>query len=254
MNLPSPDLANARTGKASTLAELAYQGLKRDIISGALSPGLPLRLEFLKQRYQLSFTPLREALNRLQSERLVDSIALKGFRVALLSIKEMQDSMSARVLIDCEALSRSIDRASDEWETGIVAALHALDLATGRQRSNPAPFETHYDVVEQRHLALHRALISACDSRWLLDFSQTLYVQTERYRRPMLMNLFKSGPVRDVTKEHQEIVDAALARDHAAATRLLGEHYKMTARLIEHTMSPLNAALETDGQEAMPGI
>src|SRR5690625_751093 len=99
----------ARPAKGATLAEQAYVSLKRDIISGELAPGLALRLEFLKQRYQLSFTPLREALNRLQSERLVDSIALKGFRVAPLSIKEMHDSMSVRTLIDCEALSRSIE-------------------------------------------------------------------------------------------------------------------------------------------------
>src|SRR5690606_11570960 len=118
--------------KPATLAEQAYVGLKRDILSGELAPGLALRLEFLKQRYQLSFTPLREALNRLQSERLVESVALKGFRVTPLSLKEMQDSMSVRTLIDCEALRRSIERASDDWETNIVAALHALDLATRR--------------------------------------------------------------------------------------------------------------------------
>lgn len=222
--------------RSPTLAEQAYLGLKRDIMAGVLTPGLPLRLEFLKQKYHLSFSPLREALNRLQSERLVDSIALKGFSVSPLSIKEMQDSMSTRILIDCDALKRSIDRASDDWETGIVAALHGLDLVTQR-RSEAGSFESSYDLVEQRHLALHRALISACDSRWLLDISMTLYVQTERYRRPMLINLFKSSAPRDVSQEHRDIVDATLARDSEAACALLTEHYNKTARLIERSLS-----------------
>src|SRR5690606_3577980 len=136
-----------RVAKSSTLAEQAYAGLKRDILSGELAPGLALRLEFLKQRYQLSFTPLREALNRLHSERLVDSVALKGFRVAPLSLKEMQDSMSVRTLIDCEALRRSIERATDDWETNIVAALHALDLVTRRNGAQAA--KASYDEVER---------------------------------------------------------------------------------------------------------
>lgn len=229
-----------QTAKSSTLAEQAYTRLKHDILSGELTPGLALRLEFLKQRYQLSFTPLREALNRLHSERLVDAEALKGFRVAPLSLKEMRDSMSARILIDCEALSRSIDHATDEWETAIVAALHALELASRRQRTDDTTFDSYYELVESRHLALHRALIEACDSRWLLDFSTTLYLQTERYRRPMLVSQFKTIAVRDVSQEHREIVKATLDRDHKAASSLLAAHYNKTAELIERSFGTLD--------------
>lgn len=232
MNAALPE--STRAAKPSTLAEQAYANLKRDILSGELAPELALRLEFLKQRYELSFTPLREALNRLHSERLVDSIALKGFRVAPLSIKEMHDSMSVRTLIDCEALRRSIGRATDDWETNIVAALHALDLAT-RRKGQGDPSAT-YDDLEQRHLALHRALIAACDSRWLLELSATLYVQTERYRRPMLKTSARKESSRDVSKEHHEIVEAALKRDVDRAAALLADHYNRTTQLIETSL------------------
>lgn len=235
MTAPLTEALLQKQTKAPTLAEQAYVGLKRDILSGELAPGLALRLEFLKQRYQLSFTPLREALNRLHSERLVDSIALKGFRVAPLSLKEMQDSMSVRTLIDCEALRRSIGNATDDWETNIVAALHALELATRRATADQG--NTGYEEVEQRHLALHRALISACDSRWLLDLSATLYIQTERYRRPMLKSTTGRDSDRDVSHEHREIVDATLNREAAQATALLAEHYAKTTRLIEASLA-----------------
>src|SRR5690606_22589973 len=224
-----------RVAKSSTLAEQAYAGLKRDILSGELAPGLALRLEFLKQRYSLSFTPLREALNRLHSERLVESIALKGFRVAPLSLKEMQDSMSVRTLIDCEALRRSIERATDDWETSIVAALHALDLST--RRNGPEAANVSYEEVEKRHLALHRALIAACDSRWLLELSATLYIQTERYRRPMLKTSIPRDSSRDVSREHREIVDATLKRDADLAVARLAEHYNRTTELIATSLA-----------------
>lgn len=240
MSAMLPEASSEKGTKAPTLAEQAYVGLKRDILSGELTPGLALRLEFLKQRYQLSFTPLREALNRLHSERLVDSVALKGFRVAPLSLKEMQDSMSVRTLIDCEALHRSIQNASDDWETNIVAALHALELATRRGTASQA--KTGYEDVEQRHLALHRALISACDSRWLLELSATLYIQTERYRRPMLKTTTGRDSGRDVSREHREIVEATLNRDALQATALLAQHYARTTRLIEASLAPKAAA------------
>lgn len=232
----APLLETPRAAKSSTLAEQAYAGLKHDILSGELTPGLALRLEFLKQRYQLSFTPLREALNRLHSERLVESIALKGFRVAPLSLKEMQDSMSVRTLIDCEALRRSIEHATDDWETSIVAALHALDLATRRSNGSES-LQSSYDDMEQRHLALHRALIAACDSRWLLELSATLYIQTERYRRPMLKTSVRRHSSRDVSKEHHEIVDAILQRKADLAVSLLAQHYNRTTRLIEASLT-----------------
>ncbi|HUH86542.1 MAG TPA: FCD domain-containing protein [Pusillimonas sp.] len=238
MNAALPEAS--RPAKASTLAEQAYVNLKRDILSGELAPGLALRLEFLKQRYQLSFTPLREALNRLNSERLVESIALKGFRVAPLSVKEMQDSMSVRTLIDCEALRRSIERATDDWETNIVAALHALDLATRRKTADDS--NAGYDEVEQRHLALHRALIAACDSRWLLELSATLYIQTERYRRPMLKTSVRKESSRDVSNEHHAIVDAALNRDADQAVALLTQHYNRTTHLIEASLAQQQSA------------
>ena len=248
-------LEPAETGKSVTLAEQAYRAIKHDIISGALPPGSALRLEFLKNRYQLSFSPLREALNRLHSEHLVDAVALKGFRVSPLSLKEMQDAMSTRIFIDCEALKRSIERGGDDWETRVVGSLHTLSLVTRRHSKhgvvstvnndgnaskhvdntleNP---DANYDQIEHRHLALHQALISACDSEWLLEFSMKLYIQTERYRRPMLVNLYKNAAPRDVSSEHRNLVEATLSRDIPVATQLLAQHYQKTADMIEASL------------------
>ncbi len=109
-----------------TLTEEAYRRLRADIIAGIFEAGSPLRLEALKERYGLSFSPLREALNRLHAERLVISSALKGFRISNFSFEEMRDAIETRVLIDVEALRRSITRGNDDWEAAVVAAFHSL--------------------------------------------------------------------------------------------------------------------------------
>lgn len=214
-----------------TLAEKAYEALRHDIVTGALKPGAPLRMAQLSERYDMGFSPLREALNRLQAERLVTSVALKGFSVAPLSLDEMWDATNTRILIESRALRLSIAEGGDEWEAGIVGSLHALLLqaARGTARDEDAR------ALESRHHAFHRALISACGSSWLMEFFQRLYVESERYRHPMLAPQPGEQP-RDVQAEHEALAKATLARDADLATALLADHYRRTAQRLESLM------------------
>lgn len=217
-----------------TLAEAAYRQLRRDIVGGVFPPGQPLRLEHLRARYGFSFSPLREALNRLQSERLVLTVALRGFSVAPVSATEMWDAVETRILIECEALQRSIRAGGDEWEATIVAAFHALNLKTKRfaTREDP-PTADEIQAIEASHHDFHRALIDRCQSPRLLDLADKLYAETERYRRPTLIGGHLAPPPRNVSTEHREIMDAALARQEEKATELLAAHYRRTATLVE---------------------
>ena len=224
-----------------TLAEQAYRGLRRDIITGALAADQPLRLEYLKERYGLSFSPLREALNRLHSERLVVSMPSRGFRVAPFSEDEMWDVIETRIVIDCEAIRRSLARGDDAWEAQLVAAFHALVVARGQRLADiHTPAEPLHDDLEERHQDFHRSLIAACGSRWLLDLSDQLYAQTERYRQPSLRDADYSKYRRDVTVEHRQLLDAAVAKDAGLAAGLLARHYRETGRMMRQVLALSN--------------
>lgn len=212
-----------------TLAEKAYVSLRRDIVEGCYAPNSPLRLADLSERYGMGFSPLREALNRLQVERLVTAESLRGFRVSTRSLPEFEDALQARLLIETEALRQSIAKGDDAWEASVVAALYALRLQIRREGGDP-------DELTARHHAFHRALLAACGSDWLLDFFERLYAATERYRIPALLAV---GPQkRDIDAEHGAIADATLARDTARAEQLLREHYLRTAATIRSGMAP----------------
>jgi DNA-binding GntR family transcriptional regulator len=220
-------------GEPATLGEAAYQRLRADIVVGAFKAGEPLRLEALRQRYGLSFSPLREALMRLQSERLVASTALRGFSVAPLSRAEIEDATETRILIESEALRRSMRNGDDDWEANIVAAFHALNLQVERQSKMSGKADAaDLFAMEERHHQFHRALIAPCGSPRLLELAEQLYVETQRYRLP---NYF-GGPLgkrrRDAAAEHREIKDATLRRSEDAV-RLLANHYRKTATIIE---------------------
>ena len=218
-----------------SLSEQVYRRLRRDILNGVFAPGQSLRLEMLKQQYGSSFSPIREALNRLRSERLVLSTTARGFRISPLSAEEMWDACETRVLIDCEALRRSLLHADDAWEARLVGAYHALTLAAQRVAAN-ADVDRNTELqeaLEARHLDFHQALIAACRSPWLRELSSQLYAQTERYRRPARAGTTAYSNERSVDAEHRQLLDAALAHDTERAIALLADHYRRTAEFIE---------------------
>ncbi len=234
-----------------SLSEHVYRHLRRDILNGVFAPGQALKLELLKQHYGSSFSPIREALNRLRSERLVINTASRGFKVATLSVEEMWDACEARILIDCEALRRSLLNADDAWEAQLVAAFHTLTLAAQRLAAaeDAATNTALQETLEARHWGFHQALIAACKSSWLMELSGQLYAQTERYRRPVRAGraAYRTayGPERNVDDEHRQLLDAALTRNADLLVQTLTQHYRKTAQFIEEvrTAESLNKAM-----------
>ncbi len=217
------------------LSEQAYRNMRRDILNGTLRPDVPLRFEALKERYGFSFSPLREALARLQAERLVTATALRGYRVAEVSLVEMWDAIQTRVLLETAALRAAIEHGDAEWEERLDMAFHTLErsalrLAVGHDPVDEAAIES----LEERHRGFHEALISAAPSRWQRELSATLYVQTERYRRPLLVQRWQNVDGRaDIQGEHRALRDAALGRNADVACELLSAHLRRTGEFIE---------------------
>lgn len=220
--------ANSSATGGLTLASTVCEQMRTDIISGALKPQEKLRIELLKSRYQTGSSPIREALNRLSSERLVIQHDQRGFYVAPVSIEELLELTRARALIYEVAIRESIARGDAAWEERIVIAMHRLSRAPwviDGDLSRPNP------DARKAHRELHRALIGAAGSQWLLDFQDTLFDQTERYR--FLSYHSESGAKRDTNAEHRALVEATLARDTSLAVRLTLEHIHRTADFVQ---------------------
>lgn len=205
-----------------TLVEGAYQRLRRDIIDGIHAPGEKLRVEHLKDRYDVGAGTLREALLLLVNDALVIAQGQRGFRVAPISIADFEDITRTRVLLETEALRQSIATGGEDWEAAVVAAFHRLSRAEQRLTSQGAITRQEW---ESRNRAFHEALISASSSRWTLHFQHILYQQSERYRH---ISLFKQPMARDVHAEHQALFDAVMERDGARAASILSEHILRT--------------------------
>jgi GntR family carbon starvation induced transcriptional regulator len=175
---------------------------------------------------------LREALNRLAGEGFVTTEGQRGFRVAPISLKDLKDITSLRIMLECEAITISMRNGDDEWEANIVAASHRLAKVESGDQVFPE--------WELRNQDFHEALIAACDSTWLLRFRRTLYEQHKRYR---LISILERVESRNVREEHDAILQAVLARDESAACLATEQHILRTADITEQAFANLNSSL-----------
>jgi len=204
-----------------TLTDSAYQRLREDIVHGKLDPGQKLGIEFLKRTYGVGATPLREALYRLSADGFVQAQGQRGFRVADMSLAELEDITNLRVVLEGMALSQSIEQSDDAWESRVVAAFHHLTKA----EAQPDPDIQEWEL---RNREFHLALVSCCPSDWLMRFHEILYDQHKRYRN---LARIERGSRRNVHAEHMAICDAALAKDTEAICKANELHIRTTAEI-----------------------
>ena len=219
---------NSRKEFGKTIAADLAHRLKEDIITCRLKPGEPLKFEDLRNKFSASFTTLREALMALVADGLVVNEQQRGFHVASATMSELIDITEARVLIEADALRKSIARGGDSWESGVMSALHRLNRieehATGLLAEDPDWRKAHRDF--------HLQLVSACGSPTLLSIRTSLFDRSERFRS--LSAAFRPRS-RDKSGEHRALMTAAIARDADQAVALIERHIRATtANVVEH--------------------
>lgn len=206
--------------KGETRAGDVTQRLRDDILSCNLRPGEKLRFEALRDRYEVSFSTLREALSRLAAEQLVVSEGQRGFIVAPVSVADLEDLTNSRVLVEKEVLRLSMVNGDDAWEAGIIASYHRMDRLQNRLG------ELYYFDAEwvRLHGEFHLSLVKACHSPVLLEFRHKLFERAHRYRR--ISSKFRSQ-WRPKDIEHKTIMDTTLAREPQALD-LIERHIRET--------------------------
>jgi DNA-binding GntR family transcriptional regulator len=228
---------------ATTKTEFAYRTLRQEILETRLRPGSPLKLGGLRDTYGFGWTPLREALSRLEAEHLVTSSANKGYTVAPVSMEELSDLTNTRRLVELPMLADSIANGDEEWETALVAAHFRLS------RCKP-PVENPEELVisdwEERHEAFHMALLAASRSKWQMRFYVQIKDQLRRHHRILAIApglAAAQGPgwrdsdafhaLRDALalEPHTELMNAALDHDVERAVTLLSDHIELTKRV-----------------------
>ena len=209
-----------------------YHRLKADIIRGFYAPQEKLLMSRLKARYDTGVGPLREALTRLIGERLVTGISQRGYRVAPMSIAELEAIYDARAELEGLLIRLAIERGDDEWEATVLARTHTLAKVTRVQDADEM-----LERWDTRHQALHDAMVAGCGCLPLLQSRAALFDQAQRYRHLWLrQTVFSEQALAEKQREHQALLDTILARDASAASLLMREHLMTPVPIIRERL------------------
>lgn len=196
--------------------------LRGDILSGRRAPGSRLQFAELVASYGCSVGVVREALQRLAGENLVEAEANQGFHVVSVSIPDLIDLTDARCELEATALRLAINAVSLAQQGEAIAAMHVLDGTAQFDETDPQRFS---EAWVEAHNAFHRTLLSACPNRRILGIASSLREAAELYRR-------WSAPIadrdRDISGEHHAILEAFLNHDADRASELLKAHIQRT--------------------------
>ncbi|UFN49356.1 GntR family transcriptional regulator [Roseomonas sp. OT10] len=236
-----------------SVGEVAYRRIRADIVFGRLAPGQRLGLEGMRAAYGAGVSTLRELLSRLSSEGLVTAEGQRGFEVAPVSAAELREIAALRLLLETHALEQSFAAGGLEWESGVVAAHHRL---AAMERLLLAGEASEAERWKRYDWEFHHALVAACGSQVLLQAHAAIY---DRYLRYQMVAAVFRGAV--AAEEHRRLLDAALARDVAAARSLLADHiHGCVAQVLEtgaldafRSRPPVAAAGRAAARRRRPG-
>jgi DNA-binding GntR family transcriptional regulator len=220
MDLKLSDVNRNPANAEVSTTQKTYLALRKMIVVGDIKPGEKLKIEGLRTRLETGASPIREALSLLTSDNLVERIDQRGFRASPTSRKNFEEILMLRCELEDTALRQSIANKTQEWEENVVLCHHRMLMA---QKSNNPTFE-------DLHKAFHMALLDCCDAPILLKFCSQLYDLNIRYR--YLAGSALNYKRRDVSSEHQSIMDAAIAGKADEASAQLLSHYRETGAFL----------------------
>lgn len=195
-----------------TESDKLYRSIKQDIIYQHLKPGSRLPERELAEKYNVSRTPIRQVLQKLAAEGLVEFIPYKGAFVKDMTIEEFKDVSELRMVLEkyavercCEAMDREMLSYIEEIITKQEAALENNDVR-------------EYSILDQD---FHYSIVKAANNKEL-DYHFQILNQKSYLSR--VRTLAIPGQMVKSLKEHKEIIEYIKLKDKRKAGEKASSH------------------------------
>ena len=192
-----------------------YLALRDAIVSADLAPGRRLSENELAALLGVSRTPIREALQRLREERLVEIVPQLGTFVTRISESAVSDAQFVREALECAAVRGAALRARERDLEELKANLAAQDRA---EATSDAEAFDHLDE------ALHRTLCELSGREIAWSLSRRANGHLDRVRR---LSFPEPGYLGEMVSEHRAVVAAVAEKDPDRAEATLRHHLRM---------------------------
>lgn len=197
--------------KSVSLADQVFERLENDIVAGIYPKGEIITEMRLVEQLGVSRTPIREALRRLEQERLIQETG-KGMVVLGITPEELDDIMSIRQRTEELAVYHAIQNLTEE---GAARLSHISELQ-----------DFYYQKKDTENLRkmdddFHEALYELSGRTVIRDVLQPLHKKTQRYRKKSIEDTTRLA---NSLAEHKAILDAVLKKDTKKAMELITIH------------------------------
>jgi DNA-binding GntR family transcriptional regulator len=209
----------------STLPEQVANSLRDMIVENRFAPGERIRERAISAELEVSRTPLREALQVLAAEGLVELLPNRGAVVASPSKDDVREMLEVQSVLE-EHAGQLFCASATEEDIGEIKALHFEMLAAFERRERLAYFK-----LNQR---IHRKIIEVAGNDALNGIHEMLSARLFRFRyQPNL----KIEHWRSAIQEHEEILKAAVDRNSDLLGRVLRSHLDTTWEKLSKVMA-----------------
>ncbi|WP_024333285.1 GntR family transcriptional regulator [Desulfotignum balticum] len=198
-----------------TIAEKITKTLRQEILNNTLSQGEPLSENVLGKRFKTSRTPVREAIRRLENDRLVQIIQGRGAIVSMMDISQLSHVFEVRIVLEPLAAESSfvflrqpeITKLEEQW-LALEDRLHSQEI------------EIIQDISDLDRKT-HRFFTHKTPNPWLRTFLSTLEIQVARMQNMAASGL---GEATESIRQHLELVSLLKSGDREAFIVALRNH------------------------------
>jgi len=211
-----------------------YDILRGRIVSLELRPGMELNLSTLSSELNVSRSPLRDALLRLERDRLIDIFPQRGTRVSFLDMKTIMEERFMRICIELEVLKKSIlkERSESEDECFITK------LKCSMMQQHAALVSRNFLDYAKFDDEMHRAFY---DEAGYENIYLVLEAHTGNEHRIRMLSYYTEGIAKDVETEHEALIEAVANKDIDRAVEIDREHLEK----LQEEVASMKAAFPT---------
>ena len=203
------------------MSDQAYRALREEITSGALQPGQRLTERGLAEHLGVSPTPVREALQRLEHERLIERDAVRAIRVADPSVARLHELSLIEVALRGVAARLAAERATPAEAAAIVAACDRAEALADARDWDEARVREILEVTR----GFHRLIDEAAHTQTLIDMISTATAFDWAFRLKWAVESHEdAASLHRSLEQHRRVAAAIEARDGAAAEEAMRLH------------------------------
>lgn len=192
---------------------MVYSDLREKILSLTLKPGTPLSFTNLKPTYNVSISPIRDALKRLETEGLVEIKPQSGTSVALIDYSKVSDERFRRLYLELGAIEKAFKKGIsnsmlEEWESIIEKQQNAFECR---------------DTISFINLddEMHRLLFKECNHESVFD---SMTANSGNYHRIRMVSFLFDDIFQNAISQHRDILNALRENSYEKVVELERKH------------------------------